>query len=197
MKKNIFLAMFLVLVLASAVLAAPTNLALKKEYIVNREASPTYQDDAKLTDGVYSSAIRYSSPDFVGYNGQDPMIWIIDLKDVYKVDTVFANFLNEDGVGSLLPKMLSLVVSQDGKRWKAIDYQEYTEDNLPREGTYLNKYEFKIKGEKVRYVALKASSQFWLFIDEFEVIGDASSKEEAPKGYSLDDLDFEEIDFDF
>lgn len=197
MKKSIFLVLCLTLVLVSAALAAPTNLALKKDYTVNREASPSYPDNYKLTDGIYSNAARYSNSDFVGYNGQDPMIWVLDLEAVYKVDKMLASFLNENDVGCILPKLLCLSISVDGKKWKIVDYQEYTEDDLPREGTYLHKFEFNVKGEKARYVALKASSQFWLFMDEFEVLGDANSKEDAPKGYSLIEIDYEEIDFDF
>lgn len=197
MRKRVSIAILMVLLLSVFVVAAPVNLALKKEYITNREAANAYPDMDKLTDGVFSSIAKYSSAEFVGYNGQDPMIWVLDLEDVYKIDTVFANFLNENDVGCILPKMLSLAVSTDGRRWKSVDYQEYTEMDLPREGTYLNKFEFKLKGEKARYIALKASSQFWLFVDEFEVFGDAATKEAAPKGFALDEIDFEEIDFEF
>ena len=95
MRKSILLAVCLTLALISVALAAPTNFALKKEYIVNREASPTYPDNYKLTDGIYSNAVRYSSPAFVGYLGEDPMIWVVDLIDVYKIDKVLANFLSQ------------------------------------------------------------------------------------------------------
>lgn len=197
MKKSIVLSLVLVFLLAAIAFADATNLAKGKEYIFNIDSHASYADDGtKLTDGIYASA-AYNDPSMFAHLREEFRIVVIDLKDVYKVDKVLANFLNQDGVGCVLPKMFSLAVSQDGKKWKILDYQEYDENDLPRQGTYLHKFEFKTKGEKARYVALKFSTEVWVFMDEMEVIGDASTKEAAPKGYSLYDIDFEEIDFDF
>jgi len=180
-----------------AIFAAPTNLALKKEYIFNIDAHDSYPDDGtKLTDGIYAN-VAYNDPNMFAHLREDFRIVIIDLKDVYKVDKVYANFLNAYDVGCYLPLLYSLAVSQDGKRWKILDYQEYTEEDYPKQGNYVNKFEFKAKGEKARYVALKFNTEIWVFLDEMEVVGDPDTKEAAPKGYSLYDIDFEEIDFDF
>ncbi len=196
MKKSFWIVLAVCL-FSVAILAAPTNLALKKEYIFNIDAHTNYPDEGtKLTDGIYAN-VAYNDPNMLAHLREDFRIVIIDLKDVYKIDKVYANFLNSGGVGCYMPLLFSLAVSQDGKRWKILDYQEYTEDDFPKVGDYVNKFEFKTKGEKARYVALKFSTEIWVFMDEMEVIGDPDTKEPAPKGYSLGDIDFEEIDFDF
>lgn len=197
MKKSFWIVLAVCL-FSVAILAAPTNLALKKEYVFNIDAHTSYPDDdgTKLTDGIYAN-VAYNDPNMFAHLREDFRIVIIDLKDVYKIDKVYANFLNAGGVGCYMPLLYSLAVSQDGKRWKILDYQEYTEEDFPKAGDYVNKFEFITKGEKARYVALKFNSEIWVFMDEMEVIGDDATKEAPPKGYSLGDIDFEEIDFEF
>jgi hypothetical protein len=50
---------------------------------------------------------------------------------------------------------------------------------------------------KARYVAVKFNCEIWVFIDEFEVIGDPDTKQESTAKISVYDIDFEDIDFEF
>ncbi|MDD2430136.1 MAG: hypothetical protein PHD88_04620 [Firmicutes bacterium] len=196
MKKGLLL--FLVLALGAVAFAAPTNLALNKEYVFNIDASPSYPDNgSKLTDGVYASALNYADRNYLAHLREDFRIVIIDLEGVYKLDKVLANFLNQQDVGAARPDMLSLAVSEDGRRWKVLDYAEIFEDELPIEGTYVHQFELDASGSKARFVAVKISVRVWAFMDEIEVLGDLESKEESTAKADIWDIDFEEIEFDF
>lgn len=196
MKKGLLL--LLILALGVVVFAEPTNLALNKEYIFNIDADPAYPDDGtKLTDGLYAPMIGYGDPNNFAHLRQDFRIVVIDLEAVYSVDKVLANFLNQTEVGCSRPDMLSLSVSEDGRRWKVLDYVEVWEDELPKAGTYKHQYELDASGTKARFVAVKWNVEVWSFMDEFEVLGDAASKAAPEKKASLWDIDFEEIEFDF
>lgn len=196
MKKGLLL--LFVLVLGAVALAAPANLALNKEYIFNIEANAGYPDNgSKLTDGIYASVIGYGDPNNLAHLREDFRIVVIDLEAVYKIDKVLANFLNQYDVGAYRPEMLGLSVSEDGRRWRVLDYIEIYEDELPKEGTYLHQFELDASGTKARYVAVKFSTEIWVFMDEFEVLGDPASKEESTAKVDIWDIDFEEIEFDF
>ncbi len=197
MKRSLWLVLLVVTLLAGLAYAENTNLALNKNYVYNIEPHQNYPDDGgELTDGQYANP-NYADVRFHAHLREDFRIVIIDLEDVYKIDLVTANFLNQEGVGSHVPTLYSLATSTDGKRWRILDYQEFFEDEMPQEGTYLKKIEFETSGEKARFVALKFNVDVWAFMDEMEVLGDPASKEAAPKGYDLEEIDFEEIDFDF
>ncbi|HOJ46536.1 MAG TPA: hypothetical protein PLW82_04340, partial [Bacillota bacterium] len=74
---------------------------------------------------------------------------------------------------------------------------ELWEDEKPKTGTYQQTFELRGGGMKARYVAVKFDTAVWVFIDEFEVFGDPSTKEESTAKVDVYDIDFEEIDFEF
>ena len=196
MKRGLLLA--LILVLSAVALAAPTNLALNKEYVFNIGAHANYPDSGnKLTDGKYARAVGYGDPDFFAVLREDYRIVVIDLEAVYKIDKVLCNFLNQYDAGCYRPSQIALSLSEDGRRWRSADYQEVYEDELPKTGTYLHRYELDGGGMKARYVAVKFNCEIWVFIDEFEVIGDPDTKQESTAKISIYDIDFEDIDFEF
>lgn len=197
MKKGLLL-LNVVLVFSSMVLAADTNLALGKEYVFNIESDPTYPDNGSmLTDGVRANAAYYRNAAYFGHLRQDYRIVVIDLEAVYKIDKVLCHFLNQQDVGIGRPEIVGLSLSEDGRRWRSVDYVELWEDEKPKTGTYQQTFELRGGGMKARYVAVKFDTAVWVFIDEFEVFGDPSTKEESTAKVDVYDIDFEEIDFEF
>jgi len=177
-----------------SVSAASVNLAKGKEYIMKDNVDPSYPDDGiKLTDGQFAS-IGYKSPGWVGTTSKQQVI-IVDLKDVYQIDKVAGNFLKDFEAGVYLPNGLALAVSEDGIKWTFINQVAFKYRELPQEKMITFKYTFENVNKKARYVALKADSSIWLFMDEFEVWGDSSSMQKAPKGVYIDEIEFDLIDF--
>jgi hypothetical protein len=174
--------------------AASVNLAINKEYIFKDNADPSYPDDGvKLTDGKFAS-IGYKSPGWVGTTSKQQVI-VVDLKDVYQIENVASNFLKDFEAGVYIPNGLALAVSEDGIKWTFINQVAFKYRELPQEKMITFKYTFEKVNKKARYIALKAGSSVWLFMDEFEVWGDSSSKQKAPNGVFLDEIEFDFIDF--
>lgn len=67
MKKSFWIVLAVCL-FSVAILAAPTNLALKKEYVFNIDAHTSYPDDdgTKLTDGIYAN-VAYNDPNMFAH----------------------------------------------------------------------------------------------------------------------------------
>lgn len=198
MKRCLLGIMVLVFALAFIVSAAEqTNLALGKKYVVNYPPESSYPDNGvKLTDGKLGSVSIYDSA-YAGYLRNEYRIFIIDLEAVYNVDAVTVSALKDSDTGVNIPLWLCFAVSTDGKRWKSVDTLDYDEDELPSKSLTKMQYRSEFNGIKARYVAVKLNVGVWTFIDEIEVLGDPKTQEDVKAAFSLTEIDFEEIEFDY
>lgn len=177
---------------------ARTNIALNKEYKSDRLDKPSYSDaGGQLTDGIYGKADNYQE-DWVGFNwgGSEPATAtiVIDLVDLYDIDSVAVNTLNA-GSGIAFPNILRVAVSSDGSNWTFIGSKDSTEE-LPTELKTVFVHELSIDKE-ARYVAVQLEfSSGWMFTDEIEILGDALSKKDAPEGVDLEAIDLKAISFE-
>ncbi len=196
MKKSLLVVSLMVLLLSSLVLA--DNLALNKKYVINYQPEATYPDSGgkELTDGKVGQPSIYDSP-WSGHLRNEFRIFIIDLEAIYSIDSIKLGALKDNGTGVTLPLWLCYSVSNDGKRWKSIGTLDYDESELPTKNTVRFLYELEASGTKARYVAVKVNSGVWLFLDEIEVHGDPATRAEATNGIPLQEIDFEEIEFDY
>lgn len=195
MKKVFFGILFLILSLA--IMASADNLALGKKYVVNYPAEATYPDSGtELTDGKLAQLSIYDSG-WAGHLRNEYRIFIVDLEDVYKLEAITISALQDKGTGVTLPLWVCYSVSLDGKKWKSVGTLDFDEDELPTKNTARMEYKLETSGVKARYVAIKINSGVWLFVDEIQALGDPNTKEVSPSGLTINDIDFEEIEFDY
>lgn len=196
MKRRITGIFLLVFTLALAISAE--NLALNKKYVADKPPESTYPDSggAELTDGKIGELSIYDSA-WSGHLRNEYRIFVVDLEDIYTIDSISLGALKDEGTGVTLPLWLCFAVSNDGKKWKSLGTLDYDEDELPTNPTVRMVYEFDAGSKEARYVAIKVNSGVWLFVDEIEIHGNLNSKKAAPSGLSLSQIDFEEIDFDY
>ncbi|MCQ6559972.1 DUF4855 domain-containing protein [Paenibacillus mendelii] len=162
-------------------LPSPANMALHKSYTVSIPANDSYADPngTKLTDGAYGGT-DFSNPAWVGHNANIDREIVIDLQEAKSISAIKANFLSDNGVGITAPELVTFFVSQDGVQWSKVK-------NVirPRSNQSVSTALYEWNGNRdgfpkhqpngqmayARYVKMHTIVDYWMFIDEIEVLG--------------------------
>jgi hypothetical protein len=154
------------------------HMAIGCDLVQNNTYSEQYPAGGQkaLVNGILGSD-NFQDGNWQGYEGED-LDLIIDLKRLRKVSKVSFAFLQDFGNWIFLPEEVEVSFS--------IDSNEYSEVNIigsdsisEHESLAISKFSFETKGEKVRYIKIKAKNvgeipswhpgageKAWLFTDE-------------------------------
>lgn len=152
-----------------------------KKVKYNSPYSPAHKssgDDA-LTDSKQAFK-EGNHPNWQGFEGIDMSV-DIDLEEVHTISEVSANFFQHMGATSvMLPKLITVQVSTDGKKWRKIAKQEVGQFMNFNAISYIAKLAFVpqsarfVRVEAVNYKFLppwhfRAGMRSWIFIDEIAI----------------------------
>ena len=152
--------------------------------------------DLALVNGITGSE-EFSDGNWQGFNGKDIEI-IIDLGEEYRINSLSASFLQNQGYWILFPEKLEYFGSQDGHNF---DKLGEVVNEIPKNEKGAIKQEFTLNNVAgtYRYIEVRASklmlptwhsgagNDAWLFIDEIVVenLGMRAQEEKPPHWESL------------
>ena len=154
------------------------NVALGKKYTGGDAANTTYT--ANLTDGVASNEATYSNVWFGLYynskattpsvNAPDGVANIvIDLEEVYDLNSVKINFWNANTSGIGAPAAIAVSVSDDGENYSDPIAVDPAAGNDP---AWTAKELADVSGRYVKVTITMSEGSTWCFLNEIEVYGD-------------------------
>jgi hypothetical protein len=164
--------------LAESEIFVPVNEALGKPTHFEIPYSEQYPSigDGTLTDGIMGTT-SFRDKKWLGFL-QPEVTFTVDMQRSTDVNSVIVNFLSDVNSGILLPREVSILVSNDGVDFKAAGQKANSE--ISRRGEpYLVPFEVPVEKVKARYIRLKIKtfgeipegylfkgSTSWMFADE-------------------------------
>ncbi|MDZ7743849.1 MAG: GH92 family glycosyl hydrolase [Bacteroidota bacterium] len=153
-----------------------------RSVIIPKKYDPQYTGggDVALIDGIHGEK-DFRSFGWQGYHGVDFEV-IIDLGDKMNVETIAAEFLQDQKSWIFMPERVHFYLSANGKNYKHIGSIENTIDPLAT-GGIIEEFVFGGINKKARYARIVAENigscpdwhpgagnKAWIFVDEVRVV---------------------------
>lgn len=146
------------------------HLALGKKVTYNAPYSSAYvaAGDATLTDGLRGNWM-HNDGRWQGFIGKNCLDVVVDLGEITKIQSVYADFMQEPVPQIYYPADIEISISDDGKDYKVIKNLHYNVDPDERYGILDFGWHGSAEARYIRYKADTSSFGGWLFTDEIVV----------------------------
>ncbi|MEO7043841.1 MAG: discoidin domain-containing protein [Ferruginibacter sp.] len=137
--------------------------------VPNYKYSARSNDNASLTDGIYTSGNFWTSSTTVGWQGEKEVTITIDLKREQNIGTVTFNTVRNIASKINFPQNIFVFISDDNSSFEYVGDAADSPDNVP--GNYeVKKFSVDNVNRAGRYVVIKIIPQgSYIFCDEIEV----------------------------
>lgn len=110
---------------------------------------------ALLTNGVRGS-LRQSDFEWCTWDNLSSATFTVDLQKVESVQKVVLGCLTNYGMAVHKPKYLKVEISEDNRRFTQVGQRDFSEEDIFRNGNYVEDVTFTFNKRKARYVRVTA-----------------------------------------
>ncbi len=159
-----------------------TKIPSDRHIILHNQFNPSYSAGGAdgLMDGIFGK-LNWRAGDWQGYQGQDVEV-VMAFDEPRKINSVAANFLEDQNSWIFYPKEVSFYISNDSLHWTLLEDIPTHKSDHAEQTTITLFSTTKVDQSKVKYVKMRAKNfgpmpqwhegrgnPTFIFLDEFEV----------------------------